>query len=137
MKLMLVLFLPIFTHAQPFAAMALSPTSAEIQAGYLYRGYESTLLYRSAFYQAYLPSILAVSVGAKIKVDEYYLTPSIGVARYRISTYDKEGEPMPEIAILPSFRFEVGKDYNIGSAFVLAGFCRKLYAEIGIKCYIK
>ena len=87
-----------------------------------------------------VPHIMYVRGGYQIDLNDFSVTPSIGIADYKVkdfSDWDKGGSVISINKTLPIFSVEAGKDMNIGRLFISANYCQNIFFGIGIKGFFK
>ena len=124
------LFLPLFTHAQPFLGMALSTNSAELHGGYAFQDIELTATYKVPYLRTDIARIASINISKSYSLidNAHYFTAGVGIANYKRNEV---------VSYHPNFRAEFGRVYEQGSLFILMDYCKKLYLMAGIKIYIK
>ena len=124
--LCLIILLPLFTHAQPFAGMALSTNSAEMNVGYAFNGLEVTAAYKAPYFNNQIARIASLTFSESLHFADstHYIRAGTGIAIYNKG-------------LAPNYRAEVGRRYQQGTLFILMDYCKQLFLMAGIKIYIK
>ena len=123
--LCLIILLPFFAQAQPFAGMAVNFNSVEMNGGYAFSGLEVTAAYRVPFINR-IATIASLTVSKSLHFSDsvHYVRAGAGIATYNGN-------------LTPNFRAEIGRRYQDGTLFILLDHCRNFYLMAGIKIYIK
>jgi len=142
-----LLLISITTPAQPFIGLQLFNQGAGIQLGYLVNKIEFTAAYKTPITRNDIPAFASLSIGKQILLsnapaDNFSITPSIGIANYRVQDFTKyNADPLGLAAIeqvskiMPMYSIELGKDSYLGRYFISAGYCGAMYYGIGLKIF--
>ena len=124
--LCLIILLPLFVTAQPFAGMALSTNSAELNLGYAFNGLEVTAAYKAPYFNNEIARVASLTFSESFHFADstHYVRGGAGIAMYNQK-------------LEPNYRAEIGRRYNQGTLFILVDYCKKLFLMAGIKIYIK
>jgi len=138
------LFLADNVFSQPFLSMGAGDKGIQFQLGVLNEGTEITFSYKTPMTKNDVAKIASLSFGKQILLsnreeDNYSLTPSIGMANYRVkdfSKYDAGEDNIIQVSqFKPVYSIELGKDAYMGRMFISASYCRNPYFVVGFKVF--
>ena len=155
MKKLLIIILAalVFTScrvfAQPFLGFNANNRGVGVHAGFLFNNIEVTGNYKSFSRRNDVPKVLSLSAGYRVlltqkEMDNWSVTPSIGVGNYRLkdfTAYDADPTGITGIKQIskykPVYGVNLSRDSYLGQGFVSVDYCNKaMFYGIGIRGYL-
>lgn len=97
----------------------------------------------SEFSKSTIPAIFHGNIGYDINVNDFIITPIVGISRVKVTETSKDGSPEMNYT-KPYLSLKLGKDIECGynkerlcRPYVFATYSYKFYAGIGLRIYFK
>ena len=127
-----------------YIGVGISTQGAQFHAGIISEGIEVGITHKVPLFSSEVPTITSLMIGKKVnltnqEIDNYCLTPSIGIGYYKrqdFKDYDNGGDIIYIAEAKPIFNLELSKDWYMGRLFVSASYCSGIYGSFGMKCFL-
>jgi hypothetical protein len=104
------------------------------------------LSYDAPLISAIKPRITAFTVGRQILItnhyedeypDDFSVTPSIGIAYTKLTSFDNKDNRIDVNKTTPIYKIEVGKDAYMGRVIGTINYTDRFYFGIGIRAFFR
>jgi hypothetical protein len=128
-------------HAQLYLATGATTKGLTAHVGILVDKIDIALGYKMPMLSKENPHILNVMIGRQILLthdegDNYSITPAIGYAESKYSTFDSKLNETKMRTTNAIYSVELGKDAYLGRFYLKGVYCKKAFMEVGMRFFV-